>query len=99
MRRRYRAKRDLLLTVLAEQLPDARVSGAAGGLHLLATLPDGVDEGGTIEAARESGVAVHGLRRHCTVHAPMPPAILLGYALPTAAEMRAGMKLIAQALR
>jgi hypothetical protein len=29
----------------------------------------------------------------------MPPAILLGYALPTAAEMRAGMKLIAQALR
>jgi GntR family transcriptional regulator / MocR family aminotransferase len=99
MRRRYRAKRDLLLTVLAEQLPDARVSGAAGGLHLLATLPDGVDEGGTIEAARQSGVAVHGLRRHCTVHAPMPPAILLGYALPTAAEMRAGMKLIAQALR
>lgn len=99
MRRRYRGKHDLLLSTLAQHLPDARVSGAAGGLHLLATLPEGIDESRTVEAARQSGVAVHGLRRHCTVHAPVPPAVLLGYALPTAAEMRAGVKLIAQALR
>jgi GntR family transcriptional regulator / MocR family aminotransferase len=47
MRRRYRAKRDQLFAVLNEQLPEARVSGAAGGLHLLATLPEGADESAT----------------------------------------------------
>jgi GntR family transcriptional regulator/MocR family aminotransferase len=98
MRLRYRAKRDLLLSVLAEHLPDARVGGAAGGLHLLATLPDGTDERATAEAARRSGVSLHELHRHCTVHAPRPPALVLGYAFPTAADVRAGVKLIAQAL-
>jgi GntR family transcriptional regulator/MocR family aminotransferase len=99
MRRRYRAKRDLLLAALEEHLPEARVSGAAGGLHLLATLPEGADERATAQAARRAGVALHELHRHCTVHAPAPPALLLGYAFPTVPEIRAGVRLIAQALR
>jgi GntR family transcriptional regulator/MocR family aminotransferase len=99
MRRRYRAKRDRLLAVLNEQLPQARVSGAAGGLHVLATLPGGADESATAEASRRRGVALHELHRHCTVHAPMPAALLLGYAYPTVAEIQAGVRLIAQALR
>jgi GntR family transcriptional regulator / MocR family aminotransferase len=98
MRRRYRAKRDLLLAALEEHLPEARVSGAAGGLHLLATLPEGADERATAEAARRGGVALHELHRHCTVHTPTQPALLLGYAFPTAGEIRAGVKVIAQAL-
>jgi len=99
MRRRYRAKRDLLLEALERYLPDARVRGAAGGLHLLATLPDGADERATAEAARRAGVALHELHRHCTVHAPTPAGLLLGYAFPTGAEISAGVKLIAQAVR
>jgi GntR family transcriptional regulator/MocR family aminotransferase len=99
MRRRYRAKRDLLLDVLEKQLPDVRVSGAAGGLHLLATLPDGADEAATAEAVRRRGVALHELHRHCTVHASAPAGLLLGYALPTASELQGGVKLIAQELR
>jgi GntR family transcriptional regulator / MocR family aminotransferase len=98
MRRRYHAKHDLLMSALAEHLPEARVSGAAGGLHLLAALPEGTDEAATAQAARRSGVALHELHRHCTVHAPMPPALLLGYAFPTAAELRTGVRLIAHAL-
>jgi GntR family transcriptional regulator/MocR family aminotransferase len=99
MRRRYRTKRDLLQVLLEKHLPDAGVRGAAGGLHLLATLPDGADESATAQAARRSGVALHELHRHCTVHAPTPAALLLGYAFPTAAEIRTAMKLIAQAVR
>jgi GntR family transcriptional regulator/MocR family aminotransferase len=99
MRRRYRAKRDLLLDVLETYLPDGRVSGAAGGLHLLATLPEGAGEAATAEAARRGGVALHELHRHCTVHASAPAGLLLGYAFPTTYELRAGVKLIAQALR
>src|SRR5262245_51430654 len=99
MRRRYRGKRDLLIALLDEHLPAARVSGAAGGLHLMATLPEGADERATAEAARRRGVALHELHRHCTVHRPTPPALLLGYAFPTDAELREGVRLIAQALR
>jgi GntR family transcriptional regulator / MocR family aminotransferase len=99
MRRRYRAKRDLLLAALKEHLPEARVRGAAGGLHVLATLPEGADESATAEAARRRGVALHELHRHCMVYAPTPAALLLGYAYPSVAEIRTGVKLIAQALR
>jgi GntR family transcriptional regulator / MocR family aminotransferase len=99
MRRRYRSKRDLLLGELEEHLPEARVSGAAAGLHLLATLPEGTDEEATAETARHGGVALHELHRHCTVYAPTPAGLLLGYAFPTVGEIRAGVKVIAQAVR
>jgi len=41
MRRRYHAKRDLLVGELGKHLPEVRVSGTEAGLHLLAWLPDG----------------------------------------------------------
>jgi GntR family transcriptional regulator/MocR family aminotransferase len=99
MRRRYRAKRDLLLAELEKHLPETRVGGAAGGLHLMVRLPEASDERLTAETARQSGVALHELHRHCTVHAPTPAALLLGYAFPSVGEIRAGVRLIAQALR
>ena len=89
MRRRYRAKRDVFIDALGLHLPEVRVSGAAAGLHLLAWLPDRIDEQKTAARARRSGVGVHELHRHCTVQAPSPPALLLGYALPTASELSA----------
>jgi GntR family transcriptional regulator / MocR family aminotransferase len=78
-RRIYRARRDALVTALAEYLPQVRVGGAAAGLHLLAWLPEHADEAAIGDAARRGGVAVHELHRHCTSVAPTPPALLLGY--------------------
>jgi GntR family transcriptional regulator / MocR family aminotransferase len=78
-RRIYRARRDALVTALAEYLPQVRVGGAAAGLHLLAWLPEHADEAAMGDAARRGGVAVHELHRHCTSVAPTPPALLLGY--------------------
>jgi GntR family transcriptional regulator/MocR family aminotransferase len=98
MRRRYRDKRAVLLSELEHHLPQVRASGAAGGLHLLATLPDGTNERQTAAAASRAGVAVHELHRHCTVHASAPPALLLGYALPTVTELRAGVRVLARAV-
>ena len=40
MRRRYRAKRNLLVGELGKHLPEVRVSGTEAGLHLLAWLPE-----------------------------------------------------------
>ncbi len=98
MRRRYRAKRDVFIEALGRHLPEVRVSGTAAGLHLLAWLPDSIDEHKTAMRARRSDVGVHELHRHCTVQAPSPPALLLGYALPTASDLSAATKLLADAI-
>jgi GntR family transcriptional regulator/MocR family aminotransferase len=98
MRRRYRAKRDMMIEALSRHLPDVRVGGAAAGLHLIAWLPGGCDEHGTAMRARELEVGVHELHRHCTTTAPRPPALLLGYALPTENEIETGIRLLARAL-
>lgn len=74
------------------------MSGAAAGLHVLAWLPDGVDEHATALRARKSGVGLHELHRHCTTHAPSAPALLLGFALPTESELITATRLLAEAI-
>ncbi len=44
MRSRYRQRRDALVTALGAALPEASVSGAAAGLHVIVGLPEGDDE-------------------------------------------------------
>ena len=98
MRRNYRAKRNILVEALGTHLPDVRVSGTEAGLHVLAWLPDGADERATAQRARGLGVGLHELHRHCEVHAPSPPALLLGFALPTESELAAAVSLLAEAI-
>ena len=94
MRRRYRARRDALMDALARFLPEARVGGAAAGLHLVAWMPASADEGAIADRARARGVAVHTLHRDCMAVAPTPPALLLGYSsLTDAALQRAAREL------
>jgi GntR family transcriptional regulator/MocR family aminotransferase len=79
MRRRYRARRDALVTALNRWLPAARVRGISAGLHLLLELPPGCAEADVAAAAAARGIAVDQV-------APMtatpggPPALVLGYA-------------------
>jgi GntR family transcriptional regulator/MocR family aminotransferase len=98
MRRRYRAKREVLIDALGTHLPEVRISGTAAGLHLLAWLPDGTDEHATAMRARRSGVGLHELHRHCTTHAPSPPALLLGFALPSESDLITATTLLANAI-
>jgi len=98
MRRRYGAKRNLLVDELGQHLPEVRVSGTAAGLHVLAWLPDGADEHATATSARRADVGVHELHRHCATHAPSAPALLIGFALPTESELITGTRLLAEAL-
>jgi GntR family transcriptional regulator/MocR family aminotransferase len=98
MRRRYQAKRNVLVEELDRHLPEVRVSGTEAGLHLLAWLPEGADEHATALRARRSGVGVHELHRHCTTRAPASPALLLGFALPTESDLIAATKLLAEAI-
>jgi GntR family transcriptional regulator/MocR family aminotransferase len=97
MRRRYRIKRELLIETLGRHA-DVHMSGAAAGLHVAAWLPDGCEERDVAMRAREMGVAVHELHRHCATHFQWPPALLLGYALPTEPEIATGARLLAEAI-
>jgi GntR family transcriptional regulator/MocR family aminotransferase len=61
MRPIYRSRRDALLAALAEHLPELEPAGIAAGLHLVAWLPDDLDEATVIAAAAREGVAVAGV--------------------------------------
>jgi GntR family transcriptional regulator / MocR family aminotransferase len=61
MRPLYRARRDALLQALAQHLPDLEPAGIAAGLHLVAWLPEDLDEAAVIKAAAREGVAVAGV--------------------------------------
>ncbi|HXD67926.1 MAG TPA: PLP-dependent aminotransferase family protein [Solirubrobacteraceae bacterium] len=98
MRRRYRAKRELLIDTLAQHAPALRLSGAAAGLHVMAWLPAGCDEHAVALRAGELSVGVHELHRNCMAEGGWPAALLLGYALPTEAEISTGAQLLAQAI-
>jgi len=90
-RRVYRARRDALVAALARELPDARVTGVAAGLHALVLLPSGTDEQRVLTEGRRRGIAFHGLSEMRVTPSPEdPPGLVLGYAhLPEPALDRA----------
>jgi GntR family transcriptional regulator / MocR family aminotransferase len=96
VRVRQRTRRDALLAVLRDHLPAARVHGVAAGLHLVAGLPDGVDDGVVAERALAAGVAVQPLSYHRL--RPGPPGLVIGYAATTPDRLREGVLLVARAV-
>jgi GntR family transcriptional regulator / MocR family aminotransferase len=61
MRPIYRSRRDALLGALAEHLPELEPAGIAAGLHLVAWLPQDLDEATVIAAAAREEVAIAGV--------------------------------------
>ena len=78
-RQRYRGRRDLLVTALSEELPDALVSGVAAGLHLVLDLPAGVRAPSVVREAARRGVQVMDLSTCRLSPAGDRSALVLGY--------------------
>lgn len=82
----YKTRRDVLTRAVAGSALRAcvRLSGGEAGLHLLARVDNGMDEGALVARAAAEGVRLYGLSGHY-LSAPCPPAtVLLGYAgIPT----------------
>jgi GntR family transcriptional regulator/MocR family aminotransferase len=91
IRVRFRRRRDVLLEQLATRLPDVSVSGAAAGLHLLATLPEGTDLTGLLKAAWQRGVGVYGYKHSGRAF------LLLGYANCPEPSIEPGVRELAAA--
>ncbi len=79
MRPIYRRRHDVLVAELAQHLPELRPVGVAAGMHLLAWLPDAVDETAAIETAARAGIRLDGVTPYRLGHAG-PGGLILGYA-------------------
>ena len=78
MRPMYRSRRDALLTALARHLPALEPAGIAAGLHLVAWLPQDLEEATVIAAAAREGVAVAGVTPYRLSPAPRG-GLIFGY--------------------
>ena len=68
---------------MRRQVPQARVTGVAAGLHALLELPPGLDEDEIItRAAARHDLTLHGLRPYSAASGPHRPALVIGYATP-----------------
>ena len=77
----YRRRRDTLAAALS-QVPGVRISGIAGGLHVVLELPAGQAEDDVIARAAARGLALEGLSPYHAGGEPHPPALVVGYGTP-----------------
>ncbi len=92
--RTYAARRRALIAALRDTAPALRISGVDAGLHLVAGLPDGIDETGLQQRLAHAGLAVDVLGEYSTV--PLTrKALVCGYALLPETRSRPAAAVIA----
>ncbi|HKS70743.1 MAG TPA: PLP-dependent aminotransferase family protein [Ktedonobacterales bacterium] len=98
MRRLYRGRRDALTAALREHLDDLITIGPAdAGIHLLARLPDGVDDVALVDAAQRHSIACMPLSPHYQGSAR--PGLLLGFGGMSEARLAEGVRRLAPLVR
>jgi GntR family transcriptional regulator/MocR family aminotransferase len=98
MRPIYRARRDVLLAALARHTPDLRPTGASAGLHVVAWLPDGIDEVSIVERAAAVGVGINGIGPYRMTSAPARGGLLFGYGGVREDQIDEGIRLVGDAI-
>jgi GntR family transcriptional regulator/MocR family aminotransferase len=99
MRVRYRARRDALVAAVEQELPEASIRGIAAGLHATVELPAGADERAIQAEAERRRVLIAVMSEARIGAAPLPPALLLGYAHTPEPSIAPGVREIAAAVR
>jgi GntR family transcriptional regulator / MocR family aminotransferase len=79
MRTEYARRRLALLGAIAKHAPSVAPIAAPGGLHMVARLPDGVDEAATVRACRGRGLAVSPLGAYYS-GTPRMVGLVMGFA-------------------
>lgn len=78
----YRRRRDRLVSELARNTPEVRLTGIAAGLHAMAELPGSRSEREVTDRAAQRGLAVEGLGVYALGGPARGPALVIGYATP-----------------
>jgi GntR family transcriptional regulator / MocR family aminotransferase len=97
MRPIYRGRRDTLLAALSRHLPALEPVGASAGLHVVAWLPAGVDEGTLVREAQRFDVGVDPVSRYYIAHRPSRSGLLFGYADLSEPAIEEGVRRLALA--
>lgn len=82
MRRRYRNRRDALVSTLDRCAPGLPVLGIAAGLHAVVSLPVDVSEADVLTDAHERGIALTGLTPYWHGTGHRSAGIVIGYGTP-----------------
>ena len=98
MRGHYRARRDVLVTALAEALPEATVRGVAAGLHVTVELP-GVRARRLRQEAARRRIALNTMRNYGDTAQSGPAVLMLGYGQMAEPAIRSGVRELAAAVR
>ncbi|KAB2345687.1 aminotransferase-like domain-containing protein [Actinomadura rudentiformis] len=98
VRTALRSRRDAVLTALARELPQLRVDRPAGGPHMWARLPDGIDDVALAESALRAGVLVSAGRPFFPAEPPGPHLRISFGSATSEAELAEGVRRLAQAV-
>jgi GntR family transcriptional regulator/MocR family aminotransferase len=79
MRQVYRARRDLVVSLLGELLPHHEVGRISAGLHVVLTMPSHAAAAAARRDAEAAGIAVELLEGHSFADYAGPAGLLIGY--------------------
>jgi len=99
MRARYRRQRDELLRALAEELPEAVVTGIAAGLHATIQLPQGVDTEAVRDEAARHRIVFNSMSDYRVEGSAGSTTLMLGYGSVPEPAIALGVREIAEAVR
>jgi GntR family transcriptional regulator/MocR family aminotransferase len=97
MRAVYRDRRGVLLDALRRYAPDLRAAGASAGLHVVAWLPEGLDEADVIQRAADLGVCLAGVSGYRLGSDDQRGGLLFGYGTLGSKDIEEGVRLVAEA--
>jgi GntR family transcriptional regulator/MocR family aminotransferase len=99
MRARYRKQRDALVRALAEELPDAVVTGISAGLHVTIQLPEGTDTEAIREEAARQRILFNSMSEYRTDGIGGSTTLMIGYGSVPEPAIAPGVREIAEAVR
>lgn len=98
VRRRNAARRDVLLRTIREEFGErVEVSGDGSGAHIVLWFRQRIGEEAVARAAAALGVGVYGIAAYF-LNKPKRAGIMLGYSRMTEAQIREGIRRLAQAV-
>jgi GntR family transcriptional regulator / MocR family aminotransferase len=99
MRTVYAGRRDVLVHALAEHCPDVELRGLAAGFHAVARLPERLDEGAVVAAARARSIGLHGMSEFRSNGSTGPPELVLGFGNLTNDAIERGIREVRDLIR
>jgi GntR family transcriptional regulator / MocR family aminotransferase len=99
MRHVYRARRDVVASLLGELLPEYDVRGIAAGLHVVLELPSHRTATAVRAAAGTVGIVVDSLEQHTFADYAGPAGLLIGYGGLPEPALEQAIKRLAEIIR